>query len=303
MSDEPTPSPDGTTAVAPPPPAPGSEALDAPDASQTATPDGAENGQAGDGDAGDGGAAFAWPSAPEAESDVGSFFDHETIKPHLEERLTSARDEGEQVALKRLHSNDEKRTQNYQLVADNTNTFLRGWQKLVKDSADSAALGEFFEENRAQFGAIGGVHWQEGAAFGGSAILADLAKVAGVSESDLAPIAESMKYALQEQVAGRTPDMTFSDRFLKLLTKAATDKATKDESTRLGKVADTQREREGRANERKDKPAAADVAGRGGAATIDNSDNNARLDRLAYGKDAAGNLATEADRQWLAARN
>ncbi len=262
---EPTPSPADTATATPPAPAPGSEIPGAPDAPQAVPNDGTENGQVGDDDAGDGEATFSWPSAPEADTDVGAFFDHEAVKPHLEERLTSAREDGEQVALKRLHSNDEKRTQNYQLVADNTNTFLKGWQKLVKDSANAEELGEFFEENRAQFGAIGGVHWQEGAAFGGSAILADLAKVAGVSESDLAPIAESMKYALQEQMAGRTPDMTFSERFFKLITKTAVDKARKDESQRLGKVADTQREREGRANGRKETPAAADIAGRGGA--------------------------------------
>ena len=265
MPDDPTPSPDGTTAVASPAPAPGSEVPGAPDAPPVAAPTGAENGQVSDDGAGDGEAAFSWPSAPEAESDVGSFFEHETIKPHLEERLTSAREEGEQVALKRLHSNDEKRTQSYQGVQNFTQTFLRGWQKLIKDSPDASALGEFVEEHPTEFAALSGVHWQEGAGFGGSAILSDLAKVAGVSNEDLAPIAESMKYALQEQVAGRTPDMTFSDRFFKLITKAAVDKATKDESKRLGKVADTQREREGRATERKASPQAADVAGRGSA--------------------------------------
>lgn len=263
MPDDPTPSPDGTNTAISPAPAPGSEAPGAPDAPQTDSVDGAGNGQVSDGDAGDGEAPFSWPSAPKAQSDVGSFFEHEAVKPHLEERLTFAREEGEQATLKRLHPLEEKRTQNYQGVVDFTGTFLRGWQKLIKDSAGPEALGEFFEEHQAQFGALGGVHWQEGATFGGSAILADLAKVAGISDEDLAPIADSMKYALQEQIAGRPPDMTFSDRFFKLITKAAVDKNTEEVSQRLGKVADTQREREGRASERKDSPSAADVGGRG----------------------------------------
>ena len=108
--------------------------------------------------------------------------------------------------------------------------------------------------------------------------MSDLAKVAGVSNEDLAPIAESMKYALQEQVAGRTPDMTFSDRFYKLITKSAVDKATKEVSDRLGKVADTQRERERRTNNRKDSPQAADVAGRGAAGGDGRTDAELKVD-------------------------
>ncbi len=265
MPDDPTPSPGDTATTTSPAPAPGGEAPGAPDASRVAASTGAENGQVGDDDAGDG-EAFSWPSAPQGQSDVGSFFEHETVKPHLEERLTSAREEGEQATLKRLHPLEEKRTQSYQGVQDFTRTFLTGWQKVVKDSPDPEALAEFVEGHPAEFAALSGVHWQEGASFGGSAVLSDLAKVAGISDEDLAPIADSMRYALQEQVAGRTPDMTFSDRFFKLITKAAVDKATTAASKRLGKIADTQREREGRANDRKESPQAADVAGRGSAA-------------------------------------
>lgn len=265
MPDDPSPSPGDTPTATSSAPAPGSEAPGTPTAPPADSPTGAGNGQVSGDDPGDG-EAFSWPSAPKAQSDVGSFFEHETVKPHLEERLTVARDEGEQVALKRLHSNDEKRTQSYQWVQDFTRTFLTGWQKIAKDSPDPEALGEFVEGHPAEFAALTGVHWQEGAAFGGSAVLSDLAKVAGVSTEDLAPIAESMKYALQEQIAGRTPDMTFSDRFFKLIVKVAVDKNTKEVSDRLGKVADTQRQREKRHDDRQDSPPAADVAGRGSAA-------------------------------------
>ncbi len=265
MPDDSTPSPDGTTAVASPAPAPGSEAPGAPAAPPVAAPTGAENGQVSDDGAGDEEATFSWPSAPEAETDVGSFFDHEAVKPHLEERLTSAREEGEQATLKRLHPLAEKQAQSYQGIQDFTRTFLTGWEKVVEDSPDPGSLAKFVEGHSAEFAALSGAHWQEGAGFGGSAVLSDLARVAGISDEDLAPIANSMRYGLQEQMAGRTPDMTFSDRFFKLITKTAVDKATKDESQRLGKVADTQREREGRATERKASPQAADVAGRGSA--------------------------------------
>ena len=108
--------------------------------------------------------------------------------------------------------------------------------------------------------------------------MSDLAKVAGVSNEDLAPIAESLKYALQEQVAVRTHDMTFSDRFYKLITKAAVDKNTKEVSDRLGKVADTQRERARRSDARKDSPQAADVAGRGAAGGGGRTDAELKVD-------------------------
>ncbi len=263
MPDQDTPPAKSTNDTSPSAPASVGDAPGAPEVPPAPSPDVAEAEQDGDGDGDGGREAFSWPVAPKAQDDVGGFFEHETVKPHLEERLAVAREEGEQATLKRLHSFEETRTQNYQAVTDFTSTFLKGWQRIVKDAPNPEEMTEFFDEHPSEFAALSGVHWQQGAAFGGSAILNDLARAAGVSDEDLTPINESMKYALREQLSGRDGDMSFSERFLKLVTKAAVDKAVKDAEQRLTKLADTQDKRRDRKEERENGAQAADVGGRG----------------------------------------
>ncbi|MFQ5472859.1 MAG: hypothetical protein ACE5FA_08265, partial [Dehalococcoidia bacterium] len=198
-------------------------------------------------------------------STTDELLEHEALKPHIERIREEARDEGQSAAQSRLQPILQNQRDHYAKVAKAAEEFTADWRDLIEQGTlDSKEFQQFMRRHGDTIQAIQGVHYSQGAEWGGSAILNSLGKEAGLDNSDIEGINRQLLYAFQQQWQGQAPDTTFVQDFMRKATKAIKAEALEEGKKQGAKMAEERLKREMKALERRNGTTPADVRGRGG---------------------------------------
>ncbi len=292
-------SPDGLPAATPPEPA--DAQAPAGDAGATGTSDEGGDPGAGDGgigaDGGDGAGEQAPPAWHEARS-LQEVVELPEFKTHIDGAVAAGRKEGLSDAQSRMQPFLEKAEIRIGNIDANTQAFVTSWNKHVKDGTLSPeAVQELLGNNQAAFVALSGMQQDTGIWMGLQNTITQIGKQIG---SDA--LARDFALRAQKMRTGLT-DPTFYPDLVEAISDAATKPLRGELEEAKATIArhgeqdgDTKRDVNGQRPAR----AAGRAGGAGGGLSPDEYDK--RLDRLTVGRDADGNLPTQADRDWIASQ-
>jgi hypothetical protein len=155
----------------------------------------------------------AWATVTSAED----LFEHESVKPLHEERLTAAREtakkEGASETHKRLQPLMDRQQDTLRGINDKVEQFTSQWNRLArakdedgKPTVDPARLQDLLDDNREAFAALGGMHRNEGIWSGAAGLVKELADAMKSDSftSDFRPRLERMQ-------RGDTDSSVFTD--------------------------------------------------------------------------------------------
>lgn len=279
------PPPEGLT----PTPAPASAPEAQPKPEGEVTPEGADTG-----------GAPEPPAWAKAES-LDALFAHEEVLPGLNQRLDTARveaqEEGRKDAQRRMQPLLNQQHEQLQAIDGKVNQFVTSWNKLVRASPDKGGLERadvenLLEDHRDTFAALSGQHQELGKWAGANGLIHEIGQA--IKSNELTTEFQGRLSQLQRGLSDAT---LFED-----LAKAIASEVTKPLKAELeeAKATVTRLETEARTADRNGQRPPAEPAGAPGKGS--DTSVAARLDRLAYGRDAAGNPPTQEDREWIAAR-
>ena len=294
-------SPDGLPAATSPDPTDASAS--AGDAGADGTPNqggdqGAGDGATGaDGGGGDGGGDPAPPAWAEART-LQEVVELSDVKTHIDGAVATGRKEGLSDAQSRMQPFLEKAEIRIGNIDSNLQAFVSSWNKHAKDGTLSPeAVQELLSNNQGAFAALAGVQQDTGMWMGLTNTITQIGKQIG---SDA--LARDFALRSQKMRTGLT-DPTFYPDLVEAISDAATKPLRAELEEAKATIArhgeqdgDTKRDVNGQRPAR----AAGRAGGAGGGLSPD--EYTKRLDRLTVGRDADGNLPTQADRDWIASQ-
>lgn len=273
----------------------GEAASSTPGQGESGSGQGAEGGgepQPGEVSPGDGGepSPLPWLEA----QDVGQVLAIEAVASEVKTREETARRNGQSETEKRMRPTIQQTQETYAGIQDQMRQFGLSWNKLIRDGTVSQeAVEQLFESHGGTFAALVGVQQDMG-------IWKGITQVIERTFDHLGDSGAKADFTQRvERLRRNMVDESFTEDFVDRVREAAA--APVREQLKEANATIARLEEDAKRDGRTSQPAPANISGRGGRSAMDNSDT-ARLDRLAYGKDAQGNLATDEDRQWIAER-
>ncbi len=233
----------------------------------------------------------AWSEAKDLDSLVAV----EEVAQHIEGRETAAFDRGRSETHSRMQPFLQKQEETLGSIDKTMGQFAKSWNRMVKDGAlTKDDIGDLLENNEGAFAALAGVHQDAGMWQGIGQVVERVGSVLndnGLAHEFVGRV-QNLRKGLQ--------DPTFVEDFVEKVAEAKT-KPIRDQ-LKEANANILRLENEAKQAGRTETPPPAKTSGRSSGKAPDTSDA-ARAQRLAYGRDDAGNAPTDEDRAWIAARN
>lgn len=232
--------------------------------------------------------APAWAAAPDVDTVLGV----EAVATRVTELKAEAQEEGRRTAQGQLQPLLQGNQRRLEEIRKGTSEFTRSWNKLVRNgNITTQEATELIEDHRGTFETLAQVQMESGRWEGRGEWIDIAAKLDPSISQEFGPRFQALQQGLD--------DPTFTDDFLKAVGKAVAGPIKTELQEANAHIA--RLEQEARDAGRNGQPAPVKTAGLGGSGII-NTTESARLDRLAYGRDADGNPPTEEDKAWIAER-
>ncbi len=208
--------------------------------------------------------APAWAEVPT----TAELLEHEAVKPDVDRIREEATDEGRSSMQKQLQPLLQGQREHYAKVAKGAEEFSADWQDLVAGEGrlDPDDVQKLLRRHGDALQAIQGAHYSQGAEWGGSALLGEMGKAAGMDNADLEGINRQLLYAFQQRWRGESPDMSFAKDFVTRATKVVKAEAFEAGKKEGSKMTEARIKTEAAAEKRNGQPTAAATGGRGAAA-------------------------------------